>query len=158
MRGKGGAALFLNNCWHLHAWAALVASICVTWREMKNCQKSRTRSCAYSPWTVNFLLHDRGRRGLMTKPASCRCLGPCASPPLALPAASRQPDISSEPFKEMSFQESGSRVAAFRVSDSPSQLNVSPEEDEKTERTCQSNSVYQKLRNSPCRKVRSGPG
>ena len=60
----------------------------------------------------------RGRRGLFTKATSCRRLGLCASPPLALPVASRQPDISSpQSFKEISVQESGRRVIATRVSD-----------------------------------------
>ena len=75
---------------------------------------------------VDFLQHDRlhlrlvrvpaapqvrrGRRGLFTKPASCRCLGLCASPPLALPVASRA-------FKETSVEESGRRVTATGVSD-----------------------------------------
>ena len=71
----------------------------------------------------------------------CGCLGLCASPPLALPLASRQPDISSEqPFKEMSVQESGEHDTATRVSDfavwddlivSFASWKVSPEEDEK---------------------------
>ena len=48
----------------------------------------------------------------------CGCLGLCASPPLALPAGSWQPHISSEqPFKEMSVQESGKHVTAMRASD-----------------------------------------
>ena len=48
----------------------------------------------------------------------CRWLGVCASPPLALPVANGQPDISSQrSFKEISVQESGKRVTATRVSD-----------------------------------------
>ena len=82
----------------------------------------------------------RGHRGLFAKLASCRCLGLCASPPLALPVASRQPHISSQQsFKETpSSGVKASVVTATRVSDSavwddlivtPAQLKVSPEED-----------------------------
>ena len=53
----------------------------------------------------------RDRRGSLTKLASWRCLKFCASPPLVLSVASRQPDTSSQQsFKEMSVQKSSKRV------------------------------------------------
>ena len=133
VRGKGSAALFSK----LLAPAILEPCStpqCVS-HVVKNCPKRRTRSCACSPWSCGLYPARspassfgsgsqqvpqlrRGRRGLFTKPASCRCLGLCASPPLPLAVSSRQPDIfSQQSFKEMSAQESDRCVTATRVSD-----------------------------------------
>ena len=49
----------------------------------------------------------RRGRGLFTKPASCRCLGLCAAPPLA-------PDVV---HRKCLLGEAGRRVTATRVSD-----------------------------------------
>ena len=114
----------MNRARRLDVW--------LTWGE--KLWKRRTRSCAWFPmglWTSSspfacisvwfevpeFRNFRCGRRDLFEKLTSCRCLGVCASPPLALQDANGQPDISSrQSFKELFVQESGRRVTATRVS------------------------------------------